>query len=458
MGIVVWGAVMNVRSPLQKIRTSWIVIPVLAVAAVALGTFWFLHNFEKKAFEEVEGGSPAAWKNPLLAARKYLEASGKKVVGYHGIDHLLPLPPPDGALFIRRLPRGLGKDLNDQLFSWVESGGHLLITPDYRQNDTPENYAILHRLGVQRQKDGADCKCPPKKNKATDDEKSKNTKNLPTSQTKKLPINSGYHPFDSIIDLTIDGFPIHLKYFGAHLLEDKNNAASFRINGSYRIKYRDKKDADREDNNTIKEKSGNWLLEYKVGSGKITVLSESGLFTNQTIGDYDHAFFLSWLLKDDHAVRLLISSEAKGLPAILWDKMPFFWASVALAIVLALWRMQKQSGTLVRVRTDEQLNILAHIDASGMFSWRIEGARSTIASNRKAMLQRWNGSKPGPDSEEESRRLSVRLVSKAGISEKDVFDAFQMRIDSEQDLIKTSRALQKIDRRLHGGESTQHDR
>lgn len=184
MGVVVWGATMTIRSPLQKIRAPWIVIPVLLIAVAALGSFWFLHNFEKKAFEEVEGGSPAAWKNPLLAAQKYLEASGKKVASYHGIDHLLPLPPPDGALFIRRLPRGLGKDLNDQLFSWVESGGHLLLTPDYWQNDTPENYEILRRLGVQRQKDDADCKCPPKKIKATDKKKTQNTQTIPTSKTK----------------------------------------------------------------------------------------------------------------------------------------------------------------------------------------------------------------------------------------------------------------------------------
>jgi Domain of unknown function (DUF4350) len=445
--------------PLQKVRNPWIIVPVVAGILLTLGTFWFLNHYEKKAFEEFKGGSPAAWKNPLLAAQRYLEASGKEAVGSSGISYLSSLPPPRGALFIRRWPRGLSKSIKDNLFSWVESGGHLLLTPNSWQNDASEPGDILARLGVQVQKGEDDCSCPPKSGDAAKKTTGKkNPKKTVIVQTKKKKATDGSHPHDSIIDLYIGSLPLHLKYFGAPLLTDSRNSAMLRINGSYRISYKEKADNKREDNNTIRNKNGDWLLQYRVGAGKITVLSENSPFTNQNIGDYDHAFFLSWLLRDDKTVRLLYSSDAKGLSTILWDKLPLFWVSLSVMLALGIWRLQKRSGSLLQPGTDEQLNILAHIDASGMFSWRMNGARTIIAANRKAIRQRWAERKFGHKQDQETGPLpAASLVAKTGFSEKDVFNAFRLRVESEQDLIKTSRALQKIHRRLHGGEPTRHD-
>jgi|GEM_PF-1250345 len=442
----------------QKVRSPWVTVPVVLGIVLTLGTFWFLNNYEKKAFEEFRGGSPAARKNQLLAAQKYLETLGKKTVGYSEISYLSTLPPPKGALFIRRFPRGLNKSINDNLFAWVESGGHLLITPNFWQKDTLSNGDILARLGVQMEKNENDCGCPPKTGTVqTKTKDKKEPKQTVVVQTKKKKTN-GYHPYDSIIDLDIDGRLIHLEYFGAALLTDSKKSATLRINGSYHISYREKADKKRKDNNSIKNKKGDWLLQYKVGKGKITVLSENTLFTNQAIGKYDHAFLLSWLLQDDKTVRLLYSSNTKGLPVLVWEKMPLFWVSLSVILVLLIWRLQKRGGSLLQPEMEEQLNILTHIDASGTFSWRTNSARTIIAANRKAVLKRWAERKLGYKQDQDTRQLSAAtLAAKTGFPEKDVFNAFRIRVESEQDLIKTSRALQEIHKRLHGGESTRHD-
>ena len=437
---------------LQNVRTPWVMIPVLLVLILAMGTFWFLQNFEKKAFEEFEGGSPNTWKNPLLAAQRYLQVSGKEVVDYRGLSVLSALPPPKGALYIPRLPRGLSASINGNLFAWVESGGHLLLAPNALSSEKPGTGDILSRLGLQVLKEDAGCDCPPK-----DKTDAKTVVKKDTAAGAKTGKES-YHPSDSIIEVTADGIPLHLRYSGAPLLEDKSGSAALKINGSYRIIYRQNADQSREDNKTIKKKEGDWLLQYKVGAGKITVLSENALFNNRGIGDYDHAFFLSWLLKDDKTVRLLSSSETQGLPAMLWNRMPLFWVSLMALIAFVLWRLQKQSGPLLQPRADEQLNILAHIDASGMFSWRTNKARTILAVNRRSVLQRLAERKIGPGQDLETGRLSVAaLAARTGLPEKEVFDAFRLRIEGDQDLIQTSMALQKIHRRLHGGESRQYD-
>ncbi len=427
--------------PREKLRSPWVIVPVALAVTLSLGIFWFLQNYEKKTFEEVQGGSPAAWKDPLLAAGRYLQASGKNVFESRGISFLSTLPPPTGALVIYRLPRGLSRSVTNRLLTWVRAGGHLLFTPNPWTGKGQEDDGILSRLGVQIQKKTSAWKRPagggPQK----------------AAGRHKKTDGNGYHPFDSIIETTIDGFAVRIKYFGASLLEDRNKSATFRINGSCRIHYRLAADERRKDNDTVKKKSGDWLLQYRVGAGKITVVSENSLFTNQAIGALDHAFLLTWLLRDDSTVRLLVSSEAKGLPAVLWDKMPLFWVSLSVLLALALWRLQKQSGTLLQVGADEQLNILAHIDAAGMFNWRTNRLSSILAANRKTLLLRWGERKSAAPDQQPGPTLLSTPAAGSGLAEKDLADAFRLRIQGEQDLIKTSRALQKIQGQLHGGES-----
>jgi hypothetical protein len=127
-------------------------------------------------------------------------------------------------------------------------------------------------------------------------------------------------------------------------------------------------------------------------------------------------------------------------------------------IILIIWRLQKRSGSLLQPAVNEQLNMLDHIDASGMFGWRMNKARDILAANRRAILKRVVQRKKEEEQEGTINNLSAAiLAARAGVSEKQVFDAFRLRIDSEQDLIRTSRALQKIYRRLQGGELTRHD-
>ena len=75
----------------------------------------------------------------------------------------------------------------------------------------------------------------------------------------------------------------------------------------------------------MEKKDGAWLLQYDLGSGKVTVLSEMWLFRNGSIGEYDHAFFLSWLLRDTDRVWLIYATSSDPLGAILWSRLPYFW-------------------------------------------------------------------------------------------------------------------------------------
>ncbi|MBN2429246.1 MAG: DUF4350 domain-containing protein [Deltaproteobacteria bacterium] len=446
-----------------RLRNPRIIVPALILLFGTLGTLWFLNNYERKSFEVQAGESPAARANQFLAAQGFLQALGKKVTDRKGMALFSELPPTGDTIILPHMPVGMSKHMTANLLSWIEGGGHLLLVPNGRTSNHPGTGDILKEIGVELHKEkGKDCGCPSEKKKkaesqtvsgAGQDEK-KSPKITAEEMMEKL--DSGYHPYDSLLDLTIDGFPIHLKYFNSTLLKDESKKAAYRIDGSYRKEYQEEADRQRKSHNKVVKKDGAWLLQYNIGAGKVTVLSEMWLFKNNSIGEYDHAFFLSWLVRDSEQVWLLYALSSDSLGSILWTHLPYFWISSAVLIVLAVWRMQKRSGGLLPPPLDNRRNILAHIDATGLYNWRMGKASAMIAENRKTILHRLARRQLGLSQDQEGENIGLsKLAAKTGFTEHELLIAFRSNVANEQDLIRTSQALQKIENLIQGGK---HDR
>jgi hypothetical protein len=201
---------------------------------------------------------------------------------------------------------------------------------------------------------------------------------------------------------------------------------------------------------TMVSKEADWLLEYTIGEGKITVLSDMSVFFNDSIGDYDHAFLLSWLLREHPRVWLLYDVYAKPLPAILWNRLPQFWLSLLVLLILVIWRMQQQSGTLLRPNRQAQRNLLAHLDGSGQYGWRLDSSAVMIEDNRRSLLAAWTKRRLGRYHAGEIRNFDlIALADKTGITAEELDAAMTLKVNSEQDLIRTSRAMQRLQTLLH---------
>lgn len=451
----------------HKVRTPLVIVPILVVLPLALASVWFLNTFEKKPFEVQRGMSLAARTNPLLASQRYVQASGRPAESLQGMELFTNLPSPGDAILIRRLPLGLSQSITDSLYDWVAAGGHLLLVPNPMGKHHPGAGNLLDKLGVRLQEndDSSDCGCPPDPeeddlNTNTDQDQAPVAEEIPaTDVDEKDDDDDGYHPYNRITDLIVDGFPIQLQFFGTTLLEDTNNAATYRIEGTFHMEYSEESDKNRLDNHKEIKQDGAWLLQYTIGAGTVTVLSETTLFHNSNIGERDHAFFLSWLLRDADKIWLLYASTMEPLSAIVWNSMPYFWISLIILTVLIIWRLQKRSGTVLQPPSANRRNILAHIEATGEYAWRMNKSSAMIATNRKAVLQWWAGHKLGQRPDLENKDIdAAALAARSGISEQELHDAFRLKVDHEQHLIQTSRALQKIETLIQGGETNQNDR
>ena len=249
---------MNWTPVLRILRTPWGVIPLLVLLITGLSALWFFHNFERKEFEYRKDISPAARKNPLLAAQKYLQATGLSAHSLEGMDLYTNLPSSGDAIIIRHLPQGLSQSINENLISWVESGGHLLVVPNTLERNKTYNANILEQLGVQyvEEPEDPDCGCPRTEDDESDSaESDADPAGVPADTAETEPdepleeISDAehsveeayeeepdeeeyrYRPYDSLIDLTVDGYPVQIEIYDSTLLEDKDLPASYRIKG-----------------------------------------------------------------------------------------------------------------------------------------------------------------------------------------------------------------------------------
>ena len=86
---------------------------------------------------------------------------------------------------------------------------------------------VLKRIGVQPQENSNnDCGCPAKKKTearaapAADADEEKPPESATKENKEEENEEDGHHPYNSFLDLKVDGFPIRLKAFNSTLLDD----------------------------------------------------------------------------------------------------------------------------------------------------------------------------------------------------------------------------------------------
>ncbi len=113
-------------------------------------------------------------------------------------------------------------------------------------------------------------------------------------------------------------------------------------------------------------------LSLRWGQGRVTLLSDLGLFANDRLSDHDHADFL-WALVQHHpggAVWLQYRALTPSLAQLLWQHgwMPLL--GLLLTLLAALWRSSQRLGPLLVAHSAEQRRLGEHLRASSRFLWR----------------------------------------------------------------------------------------
>ena len=304
-----------------------ILIGLFVVLAVALGSLWFVNNFELKETEEQIGFQGEAKTNHLLAARLFLKRMG---IPAERKDTLTTLPTSNSVLIIDTERFTLSRQKIKALLDWVEQGGHL-ITRARTPTDAAE----------------------------TDNEEATSTPTTLQSDLlqQALGISIGNYILPDDADL-----PLQVK------LPGMRTSLEVDPNFFYAL-HAEKK--------TITQATyhrNDWLVEQRHGKGRVTLVSNLDFIGNSFIKDYDHAEFLWYLVHSQYktppSVWLVHQDDMPALWQLIWEHAWPLVLTLAAFLPLTLLALAPRFGPLLPAPIPERRRILEHIQASGLFMWK----------------------------------------------------------------------------------------
>lgn len=417
-----------------QINKVYVLVALVFVLVASLGFMWFFNNFERKETEIRTRQSPEARQNPLLAATLFLQELGIEAESHRGRDLLVNLPPPGEALFIYKQSGALSPTQLDNLYEWIDSGGHLIIAPKEMlssEKDEARDDDLISRMGVtlRYSKKKSNCGCDSDEDSDNNEDEVELVEDAPVNlenpgedvdleSTDQDEIESD---FTDTIFTMLDGMKLEIDFSSYTHLEEGWKDPAFSI--------------------ASLDQEGAYLLQYEYGSGKVTVLAESSIFNNTELEGAGHSYLLAWLVKENHKVWLLYSNNVVGIYTLLYKNLPRFLFSFFGFVVFFIWMFQYRVGALRGYKEVGRRNVLAHIDGIGRYHWRLDQAATMLARTRESVINYWTQRMP----DNGIKKMDLDKVAElSGMNEEDVKTGFYGKVKSGDDLIAVCRCLQKL--------------
>lgn len=313
-------------------RLLWSIAGLLAL--LALGSLWWSTHVERVPVSRREAPGPEARRNPYLALQMFLAQMGRPLSVLSEAGQLDALGP--GGVLI--LDQGRGRHMTnarvDQLLAWVEAGGYLIVSPEAAGDPDP----LLERLGVRWFEPGKDT---PEARPAPPARQAWQQVELPGGGQFRL-----------------------APWFGPGLL----SAAPPLWRGG-------------------QQAEGDGVVHLGRAAGNVTVIiNGAGLWHNDSLGQADHAEFL-WALLERYQpggpLRLGARLYVPNLFVWLGEHAPYALLSLALLIVLGLWRAVPRFGVIAAEAGPDRRALGEHLSAVGRYLWRNGGLPHWLKLSRE---------------------------------------------------------------------------
>jgi len=411
---------------------------VLAMLLAATAA-WFFNHFERRSFELRTQMSPAAERNPFLAAERFIQRLGIPVQSLEGRQFLLEPPDVSGLLLVPRLGTELPESAQTALQHWVERGGHLVTQPARcgKLAAPGPDPSLQGRLGVH-----LECAYLGDSGEASQDGDEEDE--IAGDGDEPLSTNLLSEDTQSVqLDLASQGPPAKVEFQQHRLLVDEKGRAYRQGGGQPLDTAREGQCSGGINQPGGKRGQGFHVLQYRLGQGLLTLLSDLDFLDNESIDQADHAYFLAHLTAGAPRVWLLYHIESPALLRLLWDRAPALVLSLAALIGLWLWRLGLYTGPRFDARVTTRRNLLEHLEAMAAFNWRNDRARRLQSASQERLDLAWR--RRHPTLERLRRRARCRwLGERLGLDADPVEAALHTQPEQEAEFIAATATLQRL--------------
>ncbi len=288
----------------------------------------------------VEDTGPAleAIINPWLAAERFLQQQNIPVSRVEDLTTRLRDTPPAGqTLLLLACQCNLEPPARQPLLDWVRRGGHLVMIArnEWDEEQSSNDDWLLDELGLRRIR-------------------------IPFTRPHASDKAAGDSPANSRQSLT------------RLYLENEEAPAYLAFNPHYRLE-----DPQEQTTAWAGDSKGQHLLQLPLDAGLVTVLSDDSLWSNERIGQYDHAWLL-WYLTQDSEVLLVSHLQVPGLRDLLLRHFPLTLLAGSLLLLAGLWHWGRRQGPLVADASVPPRSLTEHLQAAAAFLARHAGHQQLL--------------------------------------------------------------------------------
>ncbi|MDM8350374.1 DUF4350 domain-containing protein [Pseudomonas sp. sp1636] len=331
---------------------------VLVLGLALLGLY--LLSRAQPYTETVEHGpAPEAQANPYLAAEYFLRRQGLQVQRTDNLQMLPTLPSAGQTLVLLGDRQRMSPRQAERLLAWAAKGGHLVFVAErlWDEDEGKSGDLLLDNLGLQQyQSDDLD---------------------EPEGESQEPAAEAGdatAQPYPELTQLYLENeqAPAYFSFdTGFHLYDAKNRAHAW-----------------------ANSAAATHLMQLYHGDGLVSVLSDSWIWQNDKIADYDNAWLL-WYLSQDSAVTLLYRADRDNLFSLLLRYFPQALLALALLLGLGLWRVGMRQGPLQAPASPNRRQLHEHLRGSADFLLRRGGQHSLLQGLQQDIQRRARRRHPG---------------------------------------------------------------
>lgn len=436
-----------------KNKFLWLGIGLLVLVC----TYLFFALFESYTRRVDQGWSDRAIRTPFLAAQLFLDRQGMEVYTVNSLSEELTLAERD-TLVVEDSHHILSGQQATELIDWMHRGGHLIVAAHRGLEGTSDPLMAAFDISVEKTECGCDkyeeASVPDLLGEEGDDSSNDNheevehTRRPISDWLRRLNEGEDIDFLESLQDDTerkVDPGKLTGLRFG-----DIDGTVSVLFHPRWVLKHpyltleEGEAYAGPEPFYWESSEQGVHFMQFEVGEGLLSVMSDVSPWTNDDIDQFDHAWLLTILTMYSDSVYFLAGHVMPSIYALAWR----YGKEIVVAggICLLLWLIYRGRRFLPpeALVTVSRRSLAEHLRAVAWFFWHRKSADELLISLQEEVRQRAAMVIHGYASFSEAERIRV-LSELSGMSAQTVATALASGANNnEVQFTQSIQFLQKI--------------